>query len=266
MEIISKTARISYGVMISGLGVQQIFYGNFRPVILPPWPLYFPGQLYTVYVASFVLILAGLFIAFNNKARTISLILGGLFLLLIVFCQVPYEIKYDQYNMYLGSWAFAFKELVFAGGAFVVAGALPVGQKDSSHKIWLLELLEKFIPLGGVFFCMTMICFGIDHFLYTKAISVLVPGWLHAAMFWTWFAGAALMASGITIILKIKLKLSALLLASMLFLWLIMLHIPRALADTYSLQGNEISSVFEAFGFSGTAFLIAYGDYTRKAI
>jgi len=123
MEILIKTARISYGVMIAALGVQQIFYGNFRPVILPPWPIFFPGQLYATYTASFVLILAGLFIAFNNKARTISLVLGGLFLLLTVFCQIPYEFKYDKYVMYLGSWAFAFKELAFAGGAFVVAGS-----------------------------------------------------------------------------------------------------------------------------------------------
>lgn len=266
MEIFIKTARISYGVMIAGLGVQQLFYGNFRPVILPPWPISFPGQLYSVYLASFILILAGLFIVFNNKARIVSLVLGGLFLLLIVFCQVPYEIKYDRYDMYLGSWAFVFKELAFAGGAFVVAGSFPVGQKNGSPKIWLLDLLEKLIPSGSVFFCMTMICFGADHFLYTKPVSVLVPAWIPGAMFWTRFAGAALIASGIAIVLRIKLKLNALLLALMIFLWLILLHIPRAIADPYSLQGNEISSVFEAFGFSGIACLIAYGHHTKKTI
>jgi len=264
MEILIKTARISYGVMIAALGVQQLFYGNFRPVILPPWPISFPGQLYCLYLASFVLILAGLFIVFKNKARIVSLLLGGLFLLLVVFCQVPYEIKYDHYSGNLGSWAFAFKELAFAGGAFVIAGSFPFIKKNGPPKIWLFNLLEKLIPYGSVFFCMTMICFGIDHFLYTKPISGLVPAWIPGAMFWTRFAGAALIASGVTIVLRIKLKLSALLLALMIFLWLIVLHIPRAIADPYGLQGNEISSVFEAFGFSGIAYLMAYSYHAKK--
>jgi len=46
----------------------------------------------------------------------------------------------------------------------------------------------------------------------------------------------------------------------MIFLWFILLHIPRAIADPYIEKGNEITSVFESLGFSGIAFLIAYTD------
>jgi len=264
MEVLVKAARISYGIMIAGLGVQQIFYGNFRPVILPPWPLSFPGQVFCVYFAGFVLISAGLIIAFTSKARMVALVLGSLFLLLIVFCQALYEFKFDQYYGHLGSWAFALKELAFAGGGFAVAGSIPIGKADRERQLKVIRILEKLIPYGGVFFCITMICFGIAHFLYTKFVSVLVPAWIPGANFWTWFAGAALILSGIAIILKIQLKLSALLLALMIFLWLIVLHIPRAVADPYSLQGNEISGVFEAFGFSGIAYLIACGYHAKK--
>jgi uncharacterized membrane protein YphA (DoxX/SURF4 family) len=258
MEILIKTARISYGIMIIGLAVQQIFYVDFRTVILPPGFSSIPAHSFFVYLLSAILIAAGIAIVFNIQARVISLGLGGLFLLLIIFCQIPYEVFDDQYAKHLGTWTQALKELVFCGGAFIVAGSLP-----AEHRNALIKFLEKFIQFGPAFVCITMISFGIDHFFYADGVSTLVPNWIPGHLFWTYFAGVALIGSGITIILKIKLKLSAILLALMIFLWLIVLHIPRAIVDPYSLQGNEVSSVFEAFGFSGIAYLIACG-YNNK--
>jgi len=43
----------------------------------------------------------------------------------------------------------------------------------------------------------------------------------------------------------------------MLFLWVIVLHIPRAIANPYVGNGNELTSVFEALAFSGIALGIA---------
>lgn len=266
MEILIKLARISYGIMIAGLGVQQIFYQNFRPVILPPWHLSFPGFALCVYLGSAVFIAGGIAIALDKKAKTIALILGAIFLLLFLACQVPYELIADPYYKHLGVWASAQKELVLAGGGFVVAGSFHTGKENVQKEPPLISLLETIIPFGSVFMCITMISFGIDHFLYAEGISMLVPAWMPGHMFWTYFAGTALIGSGITIILRIKLKLSALLLALMIIIWFLILHIPRAVADPYSLQGNEVSSVFEAFGFSGIAYLIAYGYHTKRAI
>ena len=147
-----------------------------------------------------------------------------------------------------------------------MAGSYQTGNESNQKESSLISLLEKIIPFGGVFMCITMISFGIDHLLYTEGVSTLVPVWIPGRMFWTYFAGVALIGSGITIILRIQLKLSALLLALMILIWFLILHIPRAVADPYSLQGNEVSSVFEAFGFSGIAYLIAYGYHTKRAV
>jgi uncharacterized membrane protein YphA (DoxX/SURF4 family) len=259
MKPLIKISRISYGVMMGALAIQQMIYASFRPVIVPPFS--FPGLSICVYAMSIAIFIMCVAICIDSNARTLSLILGAFFLLLFLVCHVPFEFINDPYYGHLGSWTSANKELVFAGGGFVVAGSYPATASKSTP---VILLLERLIPWGSVLMCITMISFGIDHFLYTKGVASLVPTWLPWPIFWTDFAGAALVLSGITIILKIQLKLSALLLSLMIFLWLLMLHIPRAVVDPYSLQGNEVSSVFEAFGFSGIAYLIAYGYHSRR--
>ncbi|WP_299356191.1 hypothetical protein [Mucilaginibacter sp.] len=77
-------------------------------------------------------------------------------------------------------------------------------------------------------------------------------------------AGVALIAGAAGIILNIKRQLAANLLGAIIFIWLITLHIPRAIADPVSGNGNEIVSVFEALAFSGIAFLIAANAKTKK--
>ena len=67
----------------------------------------------------------------------------------------------------------------------------------------------------------------------------------------------ALIAAGLGIIVNIKRRLAAILSGAMIFIWFVILHIPRAIADPHSGKGNEWTSVFEALAFSGIAFLIA---------
>jgi uncharacterized membrane protein len=266
MEKLIKAERIFYGVMIACLGAQQLFYADFRPVIFPPWPVAMPGFSFLAYLGSALLIVAGAAIVFEKKVREVSLYLGGAFLLLLFLGQVPYELIADPNNKHLGVWTNPLKELVLAGGAFAVAGSFCTGRAPDEKRSLLIKLLEKFIPLGGIFLSITMILFGIDHFLYGEFVSKLVPAWIPGQLFWTYFAGVALIGSGVAIILKVKLKLVAILLGIMIFLWLVVLHIPRAIADPYSDKGNELTSVFEALGFSGIALIVAFGYDRRKGI
>jgi DMSO reductase anchor subunit len=170
---------------------------------------------------------------------------------------MPYLLFVNPYGRSLGTWTKALKELAFSGSSFVVAGSYS-GQNIQPGSA-LMNLLKKIIPFGRVFFSITMIVFGIDHFLYTDYVAPLVPAWIPGHNFWTYFAGVALIGSGVAIILRIKMKLVAALLGTMIFLWFIFLHIPRAIADPYGSRGNEMTSVFQSFGFSGIAFIIAFG-------
>jgi len=80
--------------------------------------------------------------------------------------------------------------------------------------------------------------------------------WIPGHVFWTWFAGAALIAAGVAMIVRVKARLAATLLGAMLLIWVLILHIPRAMADPYSGVGGEWTSVFEALAASGVAFIL----------
>lgn len=253
METQNKLWRGFFAIGLMAIAIQQFPWHDFRPVIMPPaYPAWLVPRFVWVCIFSAAIIAACAAILFNIKAKAAALILGVvLFLLVIVF-----QISGQPYPTHLGSWTDAFKELALSGGAFVVAGSL--------LQPGYASVMEKFIPAGKYFFAITMTVFGYMHFLYPDFVATLVPNWMPWHLFWTYFAAVALMAGGLGIILNIKRRLAANLLGIMIFLWLIILHIPRGIAYPLTNNGNEWTSVFEALAFSGIAFLIAGRQDKKK--
>ena len=248
METHNKIWRSFFAVALIALAIQQMVCADFRPLFIPLWPAWLPAKLVCMYIFSLALIVAGIAIILEKSARAVAALLGALFLLLLIVFHLPYQIKTNLH--FLGGWGDAFKELAFSGGAFIVAASLPAQKSD-------IKSIENLFPAARFFFATTMIVFGIEHFIYVPFVAMLVPNWIPGHIFWVYFAGAALILSGIAIFINIQLRTVATLLGIMLFLWLIMLHIPRAIADPHSGHGNEWTSVFECLAFSGIALLIA---------
>jgi hypothetical protein len=264
MEKLIKTGRLFYGIAIAGTGLGQFYYKDFHPMIFPPDHSRIRGLGFWVLLTGAALIIAGLAIVFEKNGRRISLILGGL-LLVVCLYYIPYMLIQHPFMYYkhLGLWGDAEKELALAGGAFVIAGSFPITGNLDNQRSQLFVFLEKMIPCGRIFFSITMISFGIDHLLYTEGISLLVPSWISLRIFWTYFAAAALIASGASIISKIWIKPAAVLLGIMIFIWLIIIHIPDAIQNPLLQNGNEVISAFSALAFSGIAFVIA-GIYSKN--
>jgi hypothetical protein len=216
------------------------------------WPAWIPGRLFWVYLVGTVLIVAGGSILTGIKARADSTLLAALFLLSVLLLHIPANLMAGVTS--LGGWTLAFKAFTFAGCALVVAGTFPATETG----IWrtFIGRLEKLVPLGKYPLAITVIAFGIDHFLYVPFVASLVPAWIPGHVFWIYFAGTALIASGVGMMVPKTARLAATLLGAMLFAWVLVLHIPRAIADPFSGVGNEWSSVFEALAWSGVAFIL----------
>ena len=114
--------------------------------------------------------------------------------------------------------------------------------------------LDKITKLGRYFLALPMVVFGIQHFLYAEFIVNLVPAWIPGGLFWTYFAGVALFASGLGIIINVLSRLAAMLLGLMISIWVIILHIPRV----FQFPGDtEFINVFDAVCILSGAYLLS---------
>jgi len=247
MQKQNKLWRILFAVAIIAIAIQQLIFSVFMPVIIP-WPAELAKSPVAVWVGSIILAAIAVLIIGDGKARPAAIYLGLLFLLLVLFFHIPNQFLTTP--AFLGSWNNALKLFALSGCVFIVAASLPQTGTFTTG-------FERIIPLGSYFLAIVMVIFGIEHFVYIGFVPKLVPKGIPFPVFWSYFTGVALIAAGLGIILNIKLRLAASLLGLMIFIWFLLLHIPRALADPRSLNGNEIVSAFEALAFSCAAFILA---------
>jgi uncharacterized membrane protein len=242
------TGRLFYGAGIVALGLQHFYNADFIPVIVPSLPSWIRDRYFWTCVAGMGLIITGALIMAAKVARPAAVLLGTVLLALLVLRHIPAQASANFGS--LGAWTSAFKVLTLAGGAFAVAATLPGGKSPRTDR--------RLTSFGCLALALTCVVFGIDHFLYVQFVASLVPAWIPGSIFWTYFCGSALIAAGAGMMLGIRARLAAGLLAAMIFAWLIMLHVPRAIAQDYgSDMGNEWTSVFEALAFSGIAMVLS---------
>jgi uncharacterized membrane protein len=259
MGNLSNIGRVFYGVSIAAMGFLTICYSDFPYMLIPPGHSWLNGHVLLVYVSGALLFLAGACIVFKIKAGPISLLTGSVLLLVFCFYFIPYELMVSSNYMHFGDWENAAKELTLAGGAFVIAGCFP-GERENP----LIRFLSKLIPLGAILFALTIISYGINHFLYAKEAADYIPSWIPGHLFWMYLTGSALIGSGIAIILKIRRRVFAALLGTMILIWVVILHIPRVITSPVTDKGGEVTSAFLALAYCGIAFVIAGNGRTRS--
>jgi uncharacterized membrane protein len=240
-----KVGRICYGLAMAGIGVVSMFYRALPYILSPPANLR-PSLLVAIAdIFGALLILTGTGIALNKQVRQLSLLLGWALLALGVFYCIPETLLASPHPLHFDEWENVEKVLALAAGAFVLAG------RRSERP-------------GAILFSLTIICFGILHFLVAVEAASYVPSWIPFHVFWMYFCGAALIASGVGIIFGIKLRLAAALLGLMILIWFAILHVPRVVvADAISLN-SELTSAFFALAYSGTAWAISAYNIDKR--
>jgi len=140
--------------------------------------------------------------------------------------------------------------LWFAGLVTLVSGMFAARKSLSAAKG-----PEKMIALGPIFFSVPLAVFGAEHFAYSRAISQIVPPWMPAHLFWTYFVGCALLSAAGSIALRVHVPLSAVLVGIMFLCFLLMIHIPNVVANPH----NRIiwAVALRDLSFAGGGFALA---------
>lgn len=246
--------RIFYGIAIAATGLLMIYYRDFPYYLIPPGHAWISDHAALVYLAGAFLFLTGASILLGKQLLPVGVLLGTVLFLVFCFYFIPYEILVSPNHMHFGDWENAAKVLALAGGAFIIADSGVVRDQRP-----LSGIRGKLIRLGTALFPLAILSFGVDHFLYAKEAGDYIPSWIADHLFWMYLTGSALLASSIAILLRIKPRSAAGLLGGMIFIWVIILHIPKCLAAPFAVNGGEIVSGLLALAYCGTAWVIAGG-------
>lgn len=243
--------RIFYGAAVAGVGFLHLWSGTFRRFVSPLQP---PDSLtFIIYIFGVYFLISGLLIAFGKKLRITSVILAYVFILLIVFSHLPWVYIHIPDSLELGAFTNTLKLTAFAGGALLIAHGSRVENMPGNF----MEGMARLAPFGKYFVCIMLFIFGIDHFIYREFVSGLVPKWIPLPMFWTYFTGIALLGAAVSIAFNFKVKLVAQLLATMLFIWLVTIHVVLAIRFPNWNGGENITGSFQCLAFTGIALIIA---------
>jgi uncharacterized membrane protein len=115
--------------------------------------------------------------------------------------------------------------------------------------------VDRIVSPGRIFIAISLVVFGIQHFIYANYLAGQVPAWLPGRLFWAYFVGVAFVAAAIGAVDPKMTRTAGILLGMLFLLFVVTLHIPRIAA--HSRDGNEWTSGFVALAMCGGAWILA---------
>ena len=250
MFISSRLASIFIAIALVGWGVMHFMIGDFIAGRAPSWPEGLPGKLAWAYVTGTLLIVSAVSIvssgatfAPNQKTRFTVICSGLLILAWAGGRNLFWVVSHLDYGYMLTNLG---KSITIGSGLLLIA----FDKKRSIHTFACICI--------GIFFLIG----GIQHFLFIDFVKTLVPRWIPGDVFWSYVAGVGLAAAGIALITGIQRKLAALIAAYMVFIWFVVLHVPRGFGETANF--NEWIAIFEALFVPAMLVIIYWREIDLK--
>ena len=107
--------------------------------------------------------------------------------------------------------------------------------------------------IGRILFAIPFAIFGLMHFMAASDMAGMVPNWIPGGAFWVYLTGLGLIAATVALITKKQISLAALLLAVLMFIFVLTIHLPTFLG------GNQMamSNILKDFSLGGAALMIS---------
>jgi uncharacterized membrane protein len=212
-------------------------------IVIPVLP-FLPPVPWLAYMFGAIWIACGVGLLCERTVRQAAIALGSLLFLSTLILEVP---KYAANLGNMGWRTGVFEPLAIGTLAWLLPGPRATSRLLSQVSRYLLAL--------------SLIVFGVDHFLALAPIGTLIPAWIPWHVFWIAVFGAGFIAAGWSIGLNVLQPWGAFGIGLMFATWVITLHLPRVLG-LYAIPGAarnpaEWSSLFIAIALWGGPWALA---------
>ena len=243
-EVLRRIGRAVFAFAMVALGAETLMYARgatdvlgpqYKVIPVIPW---LPAYSWLSYLFGAAWVACGLGLLTQRTVRVAAITLGAM----LFVCTFVLEVPKNAAN--IGSMSLrtaVFEPLALA----CIAWLLP----DWNAMPALLVRVSRYL-LG-----LSLIVFGVDHFLALVGIGTLLPDWIPWHVFWVAFFGAVFIASGLSIASNYLQRWGAAGVGLMFAIWVFTLHLPRVLG-LYGIPGaprdpDEWSSLFIAVALWG---------------
>lgn len=251
MHAFIKTGRYLLALAIIAFGIEQFIFQHPITAFIPMTGLV-DKQLPIAIITGVLFIIAGLRIVFDAGGKYTAWFSPALFFILFLSLHLPVLLR-DIHN---GSeWTVCFELIAFCSGALSAV--------ISSLNNLLLNY-KRWQNVARILFAAALIVFSGLHFIYADYIATLIPTWIPFALFWAYFFGVAFIATAISLLLQLFIRLSCGLLSIMFFVWVFVLHLPRGLHTMHT--EAEWTSLFVALGMASIALMFTGIYYSKNKI
>ena len=213
-----------------------------------------PIAPFVAITTGIIMTLGGFCLLINRLVMYAAMANAILFMFLLVYPNLVTLIT-DIYHP--GKWV-AFQEtLAFSAACMLIMSFC--WTTYSFRKLGKPQLIRR---IAEIMFAIAIFLFGIQHILYEKFIISLMPSWLPARLFWAHIVKAAFIGTAISLVLNVLVSLSTLLLGIMFLLWVLIIHIPLTIKDSFN--EREWISLFIAIFMCGISFYISQSRRRRN--
>lgn len=213
IDAVLAAGRPIFALAVIGLGVETFVCAH-RSIILfdhravnPVLPL-LPPIPWMAYLFGAIVAVLGAGLLFRRTLRSCALAVGAIWFLCVVVLELP---KYLLFPGDVGLRTILLEPLAIGTLAWLLPGFGETPGFLEKVSRWLLGL--------------SLIVFGVDHFLALTPIGTFIPKWIPWHVFWVGFFGVGLIAAGISLVCNILVRWSALCIGLMFAIWVFTLHL-----------------------------------------
>jgi uncharacterized membrane protein len=241
-----SVGQIMFALGLAGLGALSLFSGDF-PYTWEPVPAWVPMRELLAHLSGLLLIVAALALLIRRIAAPAALALTVYLLGWVLVLQLP---RAAQAPGNLGMWlGVAESTVLFAGGWTLFASLADTGGRT--------EFLTRpnALLFARVLFALACLVLGLSHFVYNGVTAGMIPSWIPAHVAFAYLTGAGHIAAGLAVLFGVLPRLAATMEAVMIGLFVLLLHLPAAIAGPPSRLNWTM--VFVATALSGAVWNIA---------